>query len=167
MKIHNLLIYTGYVESSSISCMAYRHDNGFDCVEEALENLGKSFLRGTEREMEYNRNSCSHKNDDQARYCQQCGRRIQKSEIDYETLVDRILSYASGDNNSTSYETYLEIESAGWEHPNVNMKNTVIVRERGEEFLASLALNIENEYGIPLDGVVETHKKMRIYKKLE
>ena len=48
MKARNFLIYTGYAERGSWSCLAFRHHYGFDSVEEALHNFGECILSGLE-----------------------------------------------------------------------------------------------------------------------
>jgi hypothetical protein len=67
MKVHAIIMHTGYVESSSTGCLILWHPKGFDTVEDALKSLGAAFLdiwnrehEEARRRSEYKWNRCPH-----------------------------------------------------------------------------------------------------------
>jgi len=159
----NFFIYTGYVESGSISCMAFVHTNGFDTVENALRHLGKCFLAGyqLEKENRYWIKCCRAARETDVNCCPDCGQRVKEPDLDTETLSYFIMDYQRGDHDSAPYETWEILATNGWWplgdsrlDKKSNIINITILPEKGDEVLAHLALTddslkdiLEKTYG--------------------
>jgi len=51
-RAHVFILHTGFAEENSLGCLTFYHPDGFDSVQEGLENLGAAFRDMTEIEFE-------------------------------------------------------------------------------------------------------------------
>lgn len=147
MKIKNVMVYTGYVESSSWSALMFSHEDGFDSVEAALHHLGECILIGVrlEEKHSYYPPCCRENMEKAERFCGKCGQNLEKRAVDREKLAQVIVGLRSGDNDSNGYEIWEVLASNGWElwgklgKGGNDFTNVVVLSEYGEYTLADAA----------------------------
>jgi hypothetical protein len=146
MKINNVMVYTGYVESSSWSALMFTHEDGFDSVEAALHHLGECILTGLKLEEKYSYfpKCCIASMEKVDKFCSKCGRDVQKRAIDRERLSQQIHDLRSGDNDSIGQEIWETLENNNWHlwgkfGASNNFTNVVVLGDHGEITLANAA----------------------------
>ena len=145
MKIKNVMVYTGYVESSSWSALMFCHKVGFNSVEEALHHLGECILTGLKLEQKYSYfpPCCIASMEKVDKFCSKCGRDIQKRAIDREDLAQAIIDLRTGNNDSIGQEIWETLASNDWDanglHDSNDFTNVVILGDNGEYTLADAA----------------------------
>lgn len=147
MKAKNFIIYTGYVESSSWSCLALRHQHGFDSVEKALQHLGKCILLGFKEEEEgvYWIECCREAQAKDYKHCEKCGQLVKIPEMDAERLGYCIIDMQRSDMDRGPHEVWETMSANGWmlfggPYTNTNdMNDITIIKDNGERHLAQAA----------------------------
>ena len=149
MKVYNIFIYTGYVESSSWSCMALNNRKGFDSLEEALQNIGKCLRESceTQEKDRYKPICCKETkaNNKDAMCCIKCGERL-AYKINKEYLAEDFLHMHRGDmNDGAPCDMWDNLSVNGWAliggpWLEVNdITNVAVVQEKGEELISQAA----------------------------
>ena len=179
MKLHNIMIYTGYVESGSWSALCYKHYRGFDSAEELMQHFGKCILdsmKAGEKDHHFMK-CCLASRKKSHKHCTECGQSTKERTIDVAILSDYILRLHTGDNNSNNeYDTWDNLEGnywAQWGYSNEdnNFTNVVILLENGEHLLARSAfgrvfepgpLNEDNYYNGYLLGDSEKERRKSV-----
>jgi hypothetical protein len=146
-KVRNLLLYSGYVESNSWAALAFRNEDGFDSVEEALQHLGKCILEGIKLYHEYNKKpskDCCSNESNSNKFCSQCGQSLQKEEIDQETVEVWLQDIHVGNNDSIPYEFWDILSANGWtlwnnSDVNTDFNNVVVIHEKAEVIISRAA----------------------------
>jgi len=155
-KIKTFIIFTGYVEGNSNSCLIATHEIGFDSVEEALDNLASIIIGGCISYFCYSwiKKCCRSARDGGVEFCPNCGLKL-FTYVDFTFCRDIVSNFIDGDTDSTG-EVYEEIENAGWHYggnalctygqyptkshnPFLNGK-TAVIFEDGAEVLANIYL---------------------------
>jgi hypothetical protein len=146
MKISNVMVYTGYVESASWSALMFSHKVGFDSVEAALHHLGECILTGLKLEEKYSYfpPCCIASMERVDKFCSKCGRDIQKRAIDRERLASTIIDLRTGDNDSIGQEIWETLESNDWSlwgkfGADNDFTNVVVLGDYGELTLTDAA----------------------------
>ena len=146
MKIKNVMVYTGYVESASWSALMFSHRVGFDSVEEALHHLGECILTGLKLEEKYSYfpPCCIASMEKVDKFCAKCGRDIQKRAIDRERLASAILDLRTGNNDSIGQEIWETLANNEWDlwgkfGASNDFTNVVVLGDCGEITLADAA----------------------------
>lgn len=146
MKIQNILVFTGYVESSSWSALPFHHHVGFDSVEEALQHLGQCILTAfrVEDEHTYFPPCCRESMDKMFDHCSKCGQYVKKRIIGRERLAQAIVDMRTGNTDSIGGEFWEIITGNGWniwgqDTRGNSFDNVVILGEHGEYTLADAA----------------------------
>jgi hypothetical protein len=156
MGINNVLIYTGYVETSSWAGLGFYHGSkdGFDNATQALRHLAKCILQGFQDSSEYYnmrlKPECCQKyvdNTDQYAFCPKCGTRLVVPKINKEMLEEFIIDLRIGHTDSIPQEVWESLDANGWylwgdyKIKQTNFENVVVVHQYGEHILAGLALD--------------------------
>lgn len=150
MKLKNVLVYTGYVESGSWSAIPFQHRTGFDSVEEMLQHLGQCILTGYKLEEKYTYfPKCCLETMEEAKqkFCGKCGRNVVRRAIDREKLAHKVLDIRTGDNNSICQEIWEILKSNDWSmwgwwndgNETNDFTNVVVLGDHGEFTLADAA----------------------------
>ena len=168
MKARLFILHTGYVESNSTGCLILWHRDGFDTVEEALSNLGATFLAlwklEHEEEMrraEYKWNRCPH-----------CGKPtvVDKPPTteDVAELVERLL----GETIDGTGELYETLWQYGWnigpvDAPREALTEAIIVHEYGAEIIGNMALDQAGDDADDLDRHIKLPEGMKLWTEDE
>lgn len=146
MKARNFLFYTGYAESGSWACLAFKHTCGFNSVEEALQNFGKCIVAGIKSYSKYkytrSRACCEIEKKERPdyKYCGKCGEQIKKDAVDSDVVEEWVRNFQVGDNNSIPYEFWEELDSNGWNFlSGVTFENVVTICSYSEIIIGRAA----------------------------
>ena len=146
IKAKNFLFYTGYVESGSWSCLAFKHAYGFGSIEEALQHFAECILLGLkeDRENKYISKCCiKEKEDSDNKYCNKCGTPLRTLEIDAEDIEILIRLFQTGDNDSIPHEFWKILDANNWElwgnSDKTDYRNITILGDYSEIIIARAA----------------------------
>lgn len=147
MKLKNVVVYTGYVESNSWSALCLQHQGeGFDSVERMLQNLGACILTGYRVMLKhsYFPKCCIDSMEKVLNTCATCGKDLVRI-IDRTSLSIQIRDLRRGHNDTNPNEIWEILASNNWMMWNddtlkeTDFTNVVILKERGEALLADAA----------------------------
>ena len=130
LRVYNVLINCGYVESARRATVICRHRGGFDTPEEALIHLHESLQRAFTE-------ACQPHN---------YYKPFQK-EGPVQALAEWISEYCGSDNDGApgGYEMWEVLQGCGWELPGELVTGLIIeLRENGAHILSSKQLAINH-----------------------
>lgn len=145
-KARNFIFYTGYVESNSWACLAFRNSKGFNSVEEALQDFGGCILEGIDDidEITYWAKCCRENIEkENGNYCSECGKSIKASKPDRETIEYYMNQFMTGNNDSIPHEFWETLAGHGWYlwgyNQDTDFKDVIIIGEKAESIIANAA----------------------------
>jgi len=175
VKLHNIMIYTGYVESNSWSALCFNHDIGFESVEEMIQHLSQCILEGDELDKKYAYvpQCCKNNTSKTAKYCPTCGSLLEKEEINREYYAELIRDLQFGTFDSVAHTIWEVMERDGWvlwgdsRLKTTDFANVVILQENGELLMAKCAFGrIFDETSGGLNQTPEKEKRKDISRKI-
>ena len=119
--VHALILFFGYVESASVSCLIARHEQGFESVEAALKDFATAIIDANKEELQ---------------------KEFVLDQLDQEDAQEEAEEWfwnlMKGDNDSTNTE-WEHLSKHGWSigsfETNIFSKGVFVVTETAETFL--------------------------------
>lgn len=160
------MLYAGYVEDSTLGCLVLWHPEGFDTVEDALQDLAVAFKEVVERETKQAHDRASHWNE----VCPHCDKPLVPGDPDDVTedeIADLIREKITSVLNDSGPLWDVLMDDHGWnptvwDMPRTMMRDMIIVRENADTLLAEIAC--EEYGGIDWEQAVVRPEGLQMYR---
>ena len=179
-RAHVFILHTGFAEENSLGCLTFYHPDGFDSVQEGLEDLGAAFRDMTEVEFEEAKERAQQPHN----RCPHCDKPLIDEEmaiIGSEAVRIRVLGAMVGKTiGSGSY--FDSLDDRGWmtgiqEAPRAMLTAAVVVHSYADQIIGDVAFGgrkaegeetfVDNPYANKWEDHIAVPDGLPLYKDVE